>query len=122
MKKIHYNKLIRDKIPEKIKKSGAAASYRILPKTEFEKSLIRKVEEEASGMQAAKSKKELISEIADVVDVLEEIKKVKKITNKQVLAAQEKNFQKKGGFKKKIFLKWTSDSGYRTNEKRYDKQ
>ena len=121
MKKIHYNKLIRDKIPDKIKRSGAAALYRILNKKEFEKKLICKAEEEASGMQAAKTKAELISEIADVLDVIDEVKKVKKIATSQIKKAQQKNNQKKGGFKKRIYLNWTTDSGYRTNEKTYRK-
>ncbi|MFH1597843.1 MAG: nucleoside triphosphate pyrophosphohydrolase [Patescibacteria group bacterium] len=121
MKKIYYNKLIRDKIPEKIEKSGGTGFYRILKKKEYEAKLIQKVEEEASGLTAAKSKQELTDELADVIEVIEEIKKVKKITDKQIKTARRKNMTKKGGFKKRIFLNWTSDTGYRTNEKRYKK-
>lgn len=121
MKKIHYNKLIRDKIPERIAAAGATGKYKILSKKTFIKKLIAKVEEEASGMQKAKSKKELISEIADVMDVLDEIKKNFKISKGQVILAQKENFKKKGGFKKRIFLYWSSDDGYKTNEKRYDR-
>jgi len=119
MRKIHYNKLIRDKIPSRIKKGGAKASYRILNKKSFEKELIKKVEEEASGLVTAKSKKELINELADITEVIEEIKKVKKINTRQINSARKKNMAKKGGFKKRIFLRWSSDNGYKTNEKRY---
>lgn len=122
MKKIHYNKLIRDKIPERIAAAGAKGKYKILPKKIFIEKLIKKVEEEASGMQKAKSRKELISEIADVIDVLDEIRKNFKISEKQVALAQKGNFKKKGGFKKRIFLYWSSDDGYKTNEKRYDRR
>ncbi len=121
MKRIYYNKLIRDRIPDRIENSGGIGSYRILNSKEFEKKLIQKVEEEASGLTATRSKKELIDELADVIEVIEEIKKIKKVSNKQIAIARKKNMRKKGGFKKKIFLKWTSDTGYKTNEKRYKK-
>lgn len=121
MKKIYYNKLIRDNIPERIAKAGASCSIKKLLKKSFEKELIKKVEEEASGMQNAKNKKELIGEIADVVEVINEIKKVKKIRESEINAARRKNMQRKGGFNKRLFLYWSSDDGYKTNEKRYKK-
>lgn len=122
MKKIHYNKLIRDKIPEKIKKSGGDYKIEKLKTKEFEKELIKKVGEEADGLVNAKNKKELISELADVIDVIEEIKGFKKITNQQIKKAQKENNKIKGGFKKRLFLFWSSDTGYRSNERRYSRK
>jgi len=122
MKKIYYNKLIRDKIPDRITQAGAKYSVKRLGRKKFEKELIKKVEEEASGMQSSKNKKELIGEIADVIEVINEIKKIKKIRESEINAARRKNMQRKGGFNKKLFLFWSSDDGYKTNEKRYDKR
>jgi len=119
MKKIYYNKLIRDKIPEKIKKHGGDYKIKKLKGRGFELELLKKVGEEASGLLAAKTTKELVSELADVIDVIEEIKRLKKITNKQIKDAQKLNFEKKGGFTKKIFLFWSSDTGYKSNERKY---
>lgn len=118
MKRVYYNKLIRDKLPEIIKSKGADAKYKILSKKQFEKYLILKVEEEASALPSAKTKKELINELADVMEVIEEIKKLKRITDKEIKIERKKNMDKKGGFKKKIFLVWSEDTGYKTNEKR----
>ncbi len=115
---IHYNKLIRDNIPAKIAAAGAECETRILSDQEFERELIKKVEEEASGMSAATTKEELIEEIADVLDVITEVKLLKGITDLEIRAAQEKALQKKGGFTKKLFLLWSSDDGYKTNEKK----
>jgi len=56
MKKIFYQKLIRDKIPEKMTRVGAAFEIRHLGKKEFEKELLKKVGEEASGLPKAKKK------------------------------------------------------------------
>lgn len=122
MKKIHYNKLVRDKIPEVIEKSGGIYEIKKLKKAEFERELIKKVGEEATGLLSAKNKKELTSELADIVDVLEEIKKLKKISAQEIKKARKAGFAKKGGFKKKIFLAWTSETGYRSNERRYKKR
>jgi len=122
MKKIYYYKLIRDKIPDRIRLAGAQAKYKKLNAKTFEEELIKKVEEEASGMQKAKNRPELADEIADVIDVIEEIKKLKKISTKDIAKAQKKNFLRKGGFKKRLYLYWSSDDGYKTNEKRRDRR
>lgn len=122
MKKIYYHKLIRDNIPSNIKKAGAQGKFKKLKKRQFETALIRKVEEEASGMQNAKSKKELVSEIADVIDVIEEIKKIKKIRNTDITGARKANMKRKGGFKKRLYLVWSSDDGYKSNEKKSNKR
>jgi len=121
MKKIYYNKLIRDKVPQKMELKGCQFKIKKLNRTEFEKELLKKVSEEAGGLLTVNGKKELISELADVLDVVDEIKKFKKITNKQITAAQKENFEKKGGFIKRIFLYWSADDGYKTNEKKFRK-
>src|SRR4030042_2055305 len=82
IKKIYYHKLVRDKIPEIIEKSGGAAKFKKLTAKQFEKELLKKVGEESSALPGVKSKKELIDELADVIEVIDEIKKFKKITKK----------------------------------------
>jgi len=119
MKKVYYNKLIRDNIPDNIRKCGGESSTVKLKSAEYEKELIKKVGEEASGLLSARTKKELIGELADVLDVIDEIKKFKKITSKQMKNAQKNSFKKKGGFKKRLFLYWSSNTGYKTNERTY---
>lgn len=121
MKKIYYNKLIRDKIPEKIRKHGGDCGLKKLRSKEFELELLKKVGEEASGLLVAKTKKELTAELADVLDVIEEIKRLKKVTNKEIKDAQKASFKIKGGFKRKLFLFWSSDTGYKSNERKYKK-
>jgi len=116
VKKVYYNKLIRDNIPAKMERVGAAYEIKKLSKKEFEKELLKKVEEEASGLLEVKSKKEIIEELADVLDVIKEIRRIKKIKPSCIEKAQKENVRKKGGFQKRIFLVWSEDSGYRTNE------
>lgn len=121
MKKIFYRKLIRDKIPQKMDRVGAAYEIRKLGKEEFEKELLKKVGEEASGLLAAKEKEAIIEELADVLDVVDEIRRLKKIKSSCIRKKQKENAEKKGGFKKKIYLVWSEDTGYKTNETRNNK-
>jgi len=121
MKKIYYHKLIRDKIPEKMKKAGASFVVKKLNSKKYEKELIKKVGEESDGLLVAKSKDELVSELADVVEVMEEIKKFKRISHKKLKEARKENMSRKGGFKKRLYLVWAEDTGYRTNERKYKK-
>ena len=119
IKKIYYYKLVRDKIPEIIEKSGGSAKFKKLTSKQFEKELLKKVGEESSALPGVKSKKELIGELADVLEVINEIKRYKKITDRDIKQAMDANMNRKGGFKKKLYLVWSEDTGYRTNEKKY---
>ncbi len=117
VKKVYYNKLVRDNIPQVIKKSGGDFKIKKLSKKEFEKELIRKVGEEASGLVSARDKQGLVSELADVLDVIEEIKRFKGITGQEIKKSQKSAYSRKGGFDKRLYLFWASDTGYKTNEK-----
>lgn len=117
-KKIYYNKLVRDKIPEIIKSKGAKGKFRKLTPKQFKKYLLLKVGEEASALPTIKSKMEIANELADIIEVIEEIKKLMKISEKEIKNERKKNFDKKGGFDKRLFLIWSEDTGYKTNEKR----
>lgn len=118
IKKIYYNKLVRDRIPEVIKKSGGVAEFVKLSSEDFKKELLLKVGEEASGLTNAKDGDDLIKELADIGAVIDEIKKVYGITDEELMVAKKANFDKKGGFDKKLFLVWSEDTGYKTNERR----
>lgn len=116
MKRIYYQKLIRDKIPEKIINRGSELETRRLSKVEFLKELLKKAGEESGELfLKSKGKKEIVEEIADVLDVIDEILKLKKISPKQIADQKKKNLEKKGGFEKRLFLVWSSDDGYKTN-------
>lgn len=116
MKK-YYHKLIRDNIPNVIKSRGGNFEVKKLNKKEFEQELIKKVGEEASGLIGTKDKQELTSELADVLDVIEELKRLKNITSQDIKKSQKIAYQKKGGFRKRLYLYWSSDTGYKTNER-----
>lgn len=116
--KIYYRKLIRDRIPEKIAKAGAECETRVLDDAEYASALLAKAEEEASAFTKVTTKEDLVREVGDLLDVLDEIRRYNAITDEELAAARAKEFETKGGFEKKLFLEWSSDDGYQTNEKR----
>jgi predicted house-cleaning noncanonical NTP pyrophosphatase (MazG superfamily) len=118
MKKIYYKKLIRDKIPERIKDSGGTYLCNVLSQKELKNELLKKVEEEAGGVGNANNKKEIVSEMGDVLDVIDEIKKIYKISSKEISDSRKTEYKRKGGFNKRQFLVWAEDTGYKSNERK----
>jgi predicted house-cleaning noncanonical NTP pyrophosphatase (MazG superfamily) len=135
MAKIIYNKLIRDLIPEKIRAKGSDCETRELSAEEFRKELLRKAEEEASAFGQNLGRAEFLDELADLEIVLREfdrqrilppllicdhaenLKRANNVTAEEMAHAVEQNLARKGGFEKRLFLVWSSDDGYRTNER-----
>lgn len=102
MKKI-YDKLVRDKIPEIITKSGRKANYRILNDAEYKRYLFKKLLEEVIEVVYAQTDDEQLDELADVEEVLEAIYKT---NNGYSSLATRKNRKKleRGGFDKRYYL------------------
>lgn len=118
MKKIYYHKLIRDAVAETMR-LGKQFETKTLNRRAFERALIAKIEEEAGGVVRARTRRELLDELADVLAVIDEIKKLKKISPVELRHARRVNIRKKGGFAKRLWLVWSQDDGYKTNEQRY---
>ncbi|MDD2224758.1 MAG: hypothetical protein PHP97_01180 [Candidatus Shapirobacteria bacterium] len=120
MEKLHFNRLIRDNVRDKLINKGLVFRIEKLDEIDFEKELLKKVSEEGEGLIAAETREEFLSEFDDLLYVVEEIKRFKNITDKELEEVRKENFARKGGFKKRLYLHWTSDDGYRTNEKKDD--
>ena len=106
-KKYYHQKLIRDKIPEKIKESGDKYKTRVLGKVEFEKELKKKLIEESKEFARA-PKEKLLNELADVLELAKSIAFYYKISFSKVEKFREEKRKKRGGFKKKLFLVWST--------------
>jgi predicted house-cleaning noncanonical NTP pyrophosphatase (MazG superfamily) len=106
-KKYYHNKLIRDRIPEKIKEFGDDFETRVLEKKEFEKELKKKLVEEANEVATA-PKEELVNELADVLELAKSVAAHHKIPFSKVESFQKEKRRKRGGFKKKLFLIWST--------------
>lgn len=115
--RVYYNKLIRDKIPDKIRGLGEQCEVRELTDDqEFEQELLKKVAEEAGALSRARSRNDLLDEFADLMEVLDALRAHEKISEEELKAARAKNESKKGAFTKRHFLHWSSDMNYKSNE------
>ena len=95
-----YNKLVRDKIPEIIGKTGKKATCRILSEAEYKEYLERKLDEEVAEFHASKS----IEELADIIEV---VKALAFTLDKDTFKLNDTYFKKnteRGGFAKRLCL------------------
>lgn len=106
MRKV-YHKLIRDKIPEIIEKAGEKPKVRKLKKAEFLLELKKKILEEAKELQSTENKKEISDEIVDIQELLDWLIKELKISQSKIKTLQVKKNQKRGSFKKRLYLMYT---------------
>ena len=105
MKIIKYNKLIRDRIPEIIKKDGAMPKVSRLNHAKFVKELKKKLVEESNELQMARNRKSLLNELSDVLEILMNIAKVEKLNWKSIENKRKTKKLERGGFDKKLLLK-----------------
>lgn len=102
--KVEYHKLVRDRIPEIIEKSGKKANYRVLSKEEYKWALIRKLHEEVAELTLATSKDEMREEIADIREVLAAIVKAFNLTGNGKNSIRHTKAIEKGVFDKRYCL------------------
>ena len=95
-----YDKLVRDKIPEIIRKKGETAITHIADEVEYWTKLKEKIAEEVKEFQEAESAEEL----ADVLEVIDAIVEFKKMDMNEVRRIQREKAEKRGGFKERIIL------------------
>lgn len=104
MKKIKYNKLIRDKIPEIIAKAGKSCVVEEMDNNEYNIKLKEKLIEEAKEVSGA-NKSEIVGELADVLEIVEAIENSYSIDHKTVINKKKMKAKSNGKFNKKLLLK-----------------
>ncbi len=96
-----YDKLVRDKIPEIIEKSGNKCVIDILNDQEYLKKLDEKINEELLEFREEYS----LEELCDLLEVLYAIAKVKGYSLEEIEKMRLKKNEERGAFDKKILLK-----------------
>lgn len=102
-----YNKLVRDKIPKIIEADNCVCSTRIMDDEEYLQALNTKLQEELKEYLESGE----VEELADLEEVLRAILDAKKVTYEDFEKIRELKVEKRGAFKKKIFLESTSKKG-----------
>ena len=101
-----YDKLVRDNIPDIIKKNGATPIVRILDDEEYFKELNRKLKEELNEYLDGND----IEELADLYEVMLAILDYKKMSLMEFDIIRKMKVEKRGAFKNKIYLESVIDN------------
>lgn len=115
-KKIFYNKLCRDNVPGIIKQKGFDCEVREVEHDEYKREIIRKVFEEASGVSNHTSRESLMKELADLLITINAVKHEFAISDADVTEAMTKSLIEKGGYEKRYYLSWSSDTEYSSHD------
>lgn len=101
MKKTVHNKLVRDRIPEIIEKSGKRAVTEILSDEEYMELLNKKLMEEVQEYLESGT----VEELADIGEVMHAIMDLKGISLEEFQRVRLEKLEERGGFKDRILLK-----------------
>ncbi|MFC0469280.1 nucleoside triphosphate pyrophosphohydrolase [Halalkalibacter kiskunsagensis] len=99
-----YNKLIRDRIPEIIEKSGKRYRIEMLDTPTYEKELQVKLKEELEELIQAETTKERVEEMADLLEVVYALAHLDGVDPSEIERVREGKQQERGGFEERIFL------------------
>lgn len=98
-------KLVRDRIPEIMAETGNTVEVLTLDHKAHINALKEKLKEEVEEVFRAKSREEIIEEIADVAEVLDALALKLSIRKSEIEEKKRNKSIKKGGFDRGIFVK-----------------
>lgn len=99
-----YNKLVRDKIPQKIEATGKKYTTKILNNHDYIKYLKQKSYEELDEYCTAPSNEEAIEELADLLEIIHALASYQESSIEEVEKVRQEKAEKRGGFQERIFL------------------
>lgn len=103
-RKFQQNKLWRDKAIELLEQTGSKIHWIQLNDQEFEEQLRIKFAEESQEVIKSTTKEQLIEELADILEVIASFGDVYEFTLQDVIDAQIKKKQARGGFSGRKFV------------------
>lgn len=104
-----YNKLVRDRIPDIIRKNGKTLSSRILEHGEYVEALKVKFNEEWREYNEASDDTHAVEELADMLEILYSLAKLHGVNEEEVNEVCHQKRRERGGFSDKVFLIEVSD-------------
>lgn|SRR5690625_267158 len=101
---IIFNKLVRDKIPEIIRKDNKECKIEILNDKIYEEELKKKLVEEVEEYQSASSDEEALEELADILELIHSLSRTHGANIDKVEEIRRDKANERGGFNEKVFL------------------
>ncbi len=102
--KFKYAKLVRDLIPQKIIKSGAKVSQKVLTDGQYISALKNKLIEEGQELASAKKPREILDELADIQEIIDNLLIALKMGARDLKKLQKEKNLKNGSFRDKIYI------------------
>lgn len=99
-----YDKLVRDNIPDIIKKNGEEPVIRVLSDEEYWKYLLKKDQEELEEVETAESLDERKKELADKLELIKAMAEFSGFSLDEIIEEADRKKQKNGGFEKRLLL------------------
>ena len=99
-----YNKLVRDNIPEIIRREGKIPKTYRLSIKEYRHALGKKLVEKSKEVMEADRREDLIKEMVDIEEVLLALMDTYKISCSEVTKIRNKRKKERGTFLQRIFL------------------
>ena len=96
----YYDKAVRDKIPDIIKKSGNSYNVKKLSDDEFLPELEKKLREEVEEYLENKS----VEELTDIIEVINRISELKGVSHNELEKIRQKKADERGKFNENLFL------------------
>lgn len=104
---MEYNKLVRDKIDEKIKANGEIPITRILSEEEYKIELLKKLDEEFLELKEAislRDKEKILEESSDLFEVIKAYNELMDNSFEDITKTMNEKREKRGGFSRRLFL------------------
>lgn len=95
-----YNKLVRDRIPEIIERSGEKPNIRILDEEEYLQLLHIKLDEEVKEFHRDRNAEEL----ADILEVVYALAAAIGCSREELTQVYDRKHNERGGFEDRVFL------------------
>ncbi len=107
---LQFNKLVRDRIPERIESHGEKVTVERLSGIELEVFLKAKVIEEALEVYHSSSNDELTEELADLMEVADALAKHLHVSKPEISSSRSRKLLERGGFEQGIVLRKTQET------------
>ncbi len=101
--RIRYNKLVRDRIPEIVRKAGKTPYTRIASDAELRALLESKLQEETDELLSSPPTKRA-EELADILEVVHALARLEGLTLEALEALRARKAAERGGFEEKLVL------------------
>lgn len=98
---MQFHKLVRDNIPDIIRRDGEVPKFHIADKPEYQKKLFEKLTEETQELQTSQ---DVADELVDILEIIYAISDYYSISRRRLESCRKMKALKRGTFNRRIVL------------------